>query len=69
MYRQEQLVDALCSGDHVSFTHVCSRMPQGGDTALILAAWRGHDAIAKMLIDAGADVDLTDQVRLAKWPA
>ena len=54
MYRQEQLVDALCSGDHVSFTHVCSRMPQHGKTALIRAVWNGHDASAKMLIEAGA---------------
>ena len=62
MYRQEQLLDALCSGDHVSFTHVCSRMPQDGVTALMVAAWKGHDAIAKMLIDAGANVTLQNKV-------
>ena len=68
VYRQEQLVDALCSGDHVSFTHVCSRMPQYGRTALMAAAEEGHDATAKMLIDGGADVNLKDQVRVAEWP-
>ena len=43
-------------------------MPQDGLTALMRAAREGHDAIAKILIDGGADVDLQTKVRLAEWP-
>jgi len=28
---------------------------QGGDTALILAAWKGHEGCVKLLVEAGAD--------------
>ena len=31
-----------------------------GDTALILAAWHGHVDITKVLLKAGADVDMTN---------
>jgi ankyrin repeat protein len=33
-----------------------------GRWALIVAAWRGHDAIVKQLLDAGADVNIQDEV-------
>ena len=37
---------------------------QNGDTALILAASeRGNDGCVKMLVDAGADVNVQNKVR------
>ena len=40
-------------------------LAQGGNTPLIQAAWKGHVAVAEMLIAAGADLNLADKVRRA----
>ena len=43
--------------------HVCHvNGNQEGDTALILAALRGHKDIAKLLADKGADLNLQNNV-------
>jgi hypothetical protein len=42
--------------------------PMGWDcTALAVAAFHGHDDIVRKLIQAGAKVDMQDQVRSAVW--
>ena len=40
-------------------------LTQYGRTPLIMAAYRGHVAVAEMLIAAGADLNLADKVRRA----
>lgn len=59
---------AAVDGDHET---VAARIAAGtdvdardkyGQTALMLAAPRGHEAVVRCLIDAGADLDVT-----AKW--
>ena len=39
---------------------------QDGWTALIWAAWNGHTECVRLLIDAGADKDAKDQVRVGQ---
>ena len=47
-------------------THLCfpqiDHQPQSGNTALHLAALKGHEAVAKLLIDRGAKIDIADKV-------
>ena len=65
--KQEQLLEAATSGDESTvFSLLASQVepnttdPEGGETPLIFASGKGHEAIAKALIDAKADVDATD---------
>ena len=37
-------------------------MVQNGYTALILAAWYGHDGIVDLLVKAGAKLDVQNKV-------
>ena len=40
----------------------CQRQTQGGDTALILAAEKGHFDCVRLLLEAGADKDAANEV-------
>ena len=37
-------------------------MKQNGDTALMWAAWSGHEAMVTPLLDRGASINLSDKV-------
>ena len=42
-------------------------MVQGGNTALIMAAFEGHDGIVDLLVKAGASPDVQDEVGGHGW--
>ena len=50
----KQLLDAGCD---VNIRNECEQYVDQCDTALLIAAWLGHDQIAKLLIERGADVN------------
>lgn len=37
-------------------------MLQDGKTCLHVAVWRGHENVVRILVDAGADVNIPDSV-------
>ncbi|KAI0410672.1 ankyrin repeat-containing domain protein [Xylaria grammica] len=49
------------------------RDPEQGDTALVLAAWRGHADVLSLLLDSGADVNVRNRdgetalMRAGRW--
>jgi len=43
-------------------TLVCQYIVQNKETALTQAAYKGHTEIARLLIEAGANINLQDQV-------
>ncbi len=59
----------LLASDHVhglvSLQYYCSCI-QDGTTALLYAAMNGHADCARLLLDAGADLETTDVVRWRK---
>ena len=44
----------------------CAAALQNGDKALIWAANNGHEAVVRVLVDAGADKDLQSKVGWAR---
>ena len=44
----------------------CAGALQRGQTALISAAYEGHEAVVRVLMDAGADKDLQSKVGWAR---
>jgi len=48
---------------HVLSLFCCHCVPQDGMTALMWASWEDHSDAARILVSAGAKVDLQEEVR------
>ena len=51
--------------EHLKNVHCLALFPhlQHGESALLLASWKGHEAVVGLLIEAHALINLKDNVR------
>ena len=56
--------DATMATNNASHVPVVDSVDRNGSTALMLAAWHGNAACAQALLDAGADVNVADNLGL-----
>jgi len=57
----------LCQSSYLEVTVVPSPLQRSGSTALIEAVERNHDGVVQALLEAGADINVTNHVSARFW--